>query len=65
MQALKTHHIRFAAIDTCGGYLMEVNVANPGGMATQDQLFGGQSADRVVQSVLNAILIDPEPESSP
>lgn len=65
MQALKTHHIRFAAIDTCGGYLMEVNVANPGGMATLDQLYGGQSADRVVQSVLNAILIDPEPESSP
>jgi glutathione synthase/RimK-type ligase-like ATP-grasp enzyme len=65
LKELEAHRIRFAAVDTCGGYLMEVNVANPGGMATLDLLYGGQSADRVVASLLNAILIGPAPESSP
>ncbi|XOV84493.1 MAG: RimK family alpha-L-glutamate ligase [bacterium] len=32
--------IGFASIDTVGGYLMEVNVANPGGLATLAQVYG-------------------------
>jgi len=31
--------IGYAAIDTVGGYLMEVNVANPGGLATLEQVY--------------------------
>ena len=39
-QRLKQHGLRFAAIDFCGDYLMEVNVANPGGLATLESLYG-------------------------
>ena len=61
VDTLNPHSIRFAAVDTCGGHLMEVNVANPGGMATLDQLYGGNSAERVVDSILNADPTDPWP----
>lgn len=30
----------FAAVDTAGGYLMEVNIANPGGLATLESVYG-------------------------
>ena len=31
--------VGYAAIDTVGGYLMEVNIANPGGLATLEQIY--------------------------
>ncbi len=32
--------IRFASIDTGGGYVVEVNIANPGGLGTMAELYG-------------------------
>lgn len=55
-QSLRAAQIGFAAIDTCGGYVLEVNVANPGGLGTLDDLYGGCSADRVVDSLLTRSL---------
>ncbi|NKC01110.1 MAG: hypothetical protein GKR90_21805 [Pseudomonadales bacterium] len=52
-QALQDARIGFAAIDTCGGYVLEVNVANPGGLSTLDGLYGGRSADLVVDSIVS------------
>lgn len=37
---LQSHRVGFAAIDTVGGYLMEVNLANPGGLQTLEELYG-------------------------
>lgn len=31
--------VGYAAIDTVGGYLMEVNIANPGGLSTLEQVY--------------------------
>jgi len=39
-QMLRSAGIRFAAIDTVGGYVMEVNIANPGGLGTLSALYG-------------------------
>lgn len=40
--------IGFAAIDIAGPYLMEVNLANPGGLGTLEALYGEDPAPRVV-----------------
>jgi hypothetical protein len=49
------HRVGFAAIDTVGGYLMEVNMANPGGLQTLENLYGRtQTLERnrkIVQAV--------------
>ncbi len=44
--------VGFAAIDTVGGYLMEVNVANPGGLMTLEALYGHDPAGEVVRAIL-------------
>lgn len=45
-QQLIRADVGFAAIDTVAGYLMEVNVANPGGLATLTEVYGdGFAAD--------------------
>ncbi|MGD8830753.1 MAG: hypothetical protein PVF57_09125 [Pseudomonadales bacterium] len=46
--------VTFAAVDTVGRYLMEVNVANPGGLATMEALYGKDLTGEVVQTVLQA-----------
>ncbi len=43
--------VGFAAIDTVGGYLMEVNVANPGGLGTLRQLYGQEIEARFMQAI--------------
>lgn len=43
--------IGFAAVDTAFPYLMEVNVANPGGLSTLAQLYGADPAPRVVDAL--------------
>ena len=43
--------VGFAAIDTVDGRLMEVNIANPGGLATLDRLYGGDHAAALVRAV--------------
>lgn len=43
--------VGFAAVDTAFPYLMEVNLANPGGLATLESLYGDDYAGAVVQAV--------------
>ena len=51
-ERLRSHGVRFAAIDTVGGYVMEVNLANPGGLGTLCDLYGEQA---VHQPMLRAL----------
>lgn len=43
--------IGFAAIDIAWPYLMEVNLANPGGLATLEEVYGADFAPAVVQAL--------------
>ena len=51
-QSLMTENIGFAAIDTCAGFVMEVNVANPGGISTLEKIYGGNPAVQIANAVL-------------
>lgn len=42
----------FAAVDTAHGYLMEVNIANPGGLATLESLYGKDPTPAVVDAIV-------------
>ena len=42
----------FAAIDTVAGRLMEVNVANPGGLATLESVYGRDPTPRAVAALM-------------
>lgn len=44
--------VGFAAIDTVFPYLMEVNVANPGGLGTLAELGVGEATDAVVKAII-------------
>ncbi len=45
---LREQGVGFAAIDTSGGYLVEVNVANPGGLGTLNEVYAMDFGDAVV-----------------
>jgi hypothetical protein len=45
----------FAAVDTAHGYLMEVNIANPGGLATLESLYGKDPTPAAVAAVIEAV----------
>lgn len=49
---LLTRGVGFAAIDTSGSYLVEVNVANPGGLGTLNEVYGRDLGAEVVTCVL-------------
>lgn len=51
---LQVQGVAFAAVDTVGHNLMEVNVANPGGLATMETLYRQDLTDEVVRAVLRA-----------
>jgi len=42
----------FAAVDTAHGYLMEVNIANPGGLATLASLYGRDPTAAAVNAII-------------
>ena len=44
--------VGFAAIDTSGSYLVEVNVANPGGLGTLNEVYAKDFGAEVVTCVL-------------
>jgi len=46
--------VGFAAVDTVGTHLMEVNVANPGGLETLHRLTGRDYSDDVVRAIIDA-----------
>jgi len=46
--------IGFASIDTAGGYLIEVNIANPGGLGTMCKLYGNEFTNASSQAVVTA-----------
>ncbi|GIR63389.1 MAG: hypothetical protein CM15mP68_0550 [Pseudomonadota bacterium] len=48
---LSQRQIGYAAIDTVGDYLMEVNLANPGGLATLTALYERDFATQVVRAI--------------
>jgi glutathione synthase len=48
---LKRRRIGYAAIDTVGDYLMEVNLANPGGLGTLATVYGRDFGADVVSAV--------------
>jgi len=54
-EQLLCEHVRFAAIDVVGDYLMEVNVANPGGLATLEMLYREDFAMRAAQAVVASL----------
>jgi glutathione synthase len=45
---LRDRGVRFAAIDIAGPYVIEYNIANPGGMETIERLTGANPASEVV-----------------
>ncbi len=51
MRELTDQHVLYAAIDTVGGYLMEVNLANPGGLKTLTEIYGKDPAQQVVDAI--------------
>ena len=46
--------VGFAAIDTVGGHLMEVNVANPGGLMTLQRVYGRDHSSRAARAIIRA-----------
>ncbi len=50
-EELVRQRIGFAAVDTAYPYLMEVNVANPGGLGTLAELYGEDPAPQVVEAL--------------
>ena len=51
VEDLKRRRIGYAAIDTVGDYLMEVNLANPGGLGTLATVYGRDFGADVVSAV--------------
>jgi len=51
-EELLAQGVGFAAVDIAYPYLMEVNVANPGGLATLETLTGGDLSPAVAQAVI-------------
>jgi glutathione synthase/RimK-type ligase-like ATP-grasp enzyme len=45
--------VGYAAIDTVGGYLMEVNVANPGGLGTLSGLYNQEAIEQRLMSAIS------------
>lgn len=51
LSRLNAERVGFAAIDICANYVLEVNVANPGGLETLQDLYGHDFSDDLVQAV--------------
>ncbi|MCH8141463.1 MAG: hypothetical protein IH908_07695 [Proteobacteria bacterium] len=49
---LLTQGVGFAAVDIAYPYLMEVNVANPGGLKTLETLTGNDLSSSVAQAIV-------------
>jgi hypothetical protein len=56
MQILKSQHVHYAAIDTVGEHLMEVNLANPGGLGTLASLYDRDPEAMVVDAIRRALV---------
>ena len=56
--------IGFAAIDTCAGYILEVNVANPGGLGTLSEVYGRPFEPALMQAITARFNADRHPEHS-
>lgn len=53
-QWLEARQIGYAGLDIAGGWLLEANIVNPGGLATLRELGAGDFAGAVVDAVLEA-----------
>jgi hypothetical protein len=56
MQILQSQRVHYAAIDTVGEHLMEVNLANPGGLGTLASLYDRDPEVQVVEAVRRALM---------
>ena len=63
LEILNAKEIKFAAIDLCGGYVLEVNVANPGGLSTMADLYEQDLALCLVE-LFSERLADPAQKST-
>ena len=48
---LNAHGVQFATIDVAHPYLLDTNIANPGWLATYEELTGCNLADKVVKAL--------------
>ena len=64
LEILHANEIKFAAIDLCGGYVLEVNVANPGGLSTMADLYEQDLTGCLVE-LFSERLADPAQKSTP
>lgn len=55
VEELRERGIGFAAVDVAHPYLIEVNLANPGGLATLETLYGRDPAPDVVRALIDWI----------
>ena len=56
MQILHSQRVHYAAIDTVGEHLMEVNLANPGGLGTLASLYDRDPEAQVVEAIRRALV---------
>ena len=59
---LSQHHVGFAAIDTVDGYLVEVNIANPGGLGTLEKIHPSGVYREICQRLVDAINVRHPPQ---
>ena len=52
---LSENGIKFAAIDLVGEHLMEVNIANPGGLQSLETLYAQDLSVNVAKSIINSL----------
>ena len=51
---LNARGVRFAGLDLAWPYVLEANVANPGGLATLEALTGADPTSRVVEALASS-----------
>ncbi len=47
-------NIGFAAVDTCEGFLIEVNIVNPGGLSSLQDVYGEDFSKKTALAIINA-----------
>ena len=51
---LAEKNIGFAAVDTCEGFLIEVNIVNPGGLSSLQDVYGEDFSKKTALAIINA-----------
>ena len=51
---LADRNIGFAAVDTCEGFLVEVNIVNPGGLSSLQAVYSEDFSKKTALAIINA-----------